>query len=91
LKNGGSPNLWPSVNVVALVAGPRRRRRAVAAGVVLFVFGPTVALAQATTQVVEYYSTDALGSVRAVTKKVGTSWQVTRHDFMPFGEPPSPA
>jgi RHS repeat-associated protein len=52
---------------------------------------PTLALAQTTTQVVEYYHTDALGSVRAVTKKVSGQWQVvSRHDFMPFGEEVSP-
>ena len=38
--------------------------------------------AQTTTQVVEVYTTDVLGSVRAVTKKVGTEWVATRHDFM---------
>jgi RHS repeat-associated protein len=36
-----------------------------------------------TAQVVEYYHTDALGSVRAVTK---AGVVVSRHDFMPFGE-----
>jgi RHS repeat-associated protein len=55
---------------------------------------PASALAQIPTQVVEYYHTDALGSVRAVTKQVNGQWQVVaRHDFMPFGEevsPPSP-
>jgi hypothetical protein len=81
-----------SLALAALVAGPRRRRRLVAAGVLLFVSGPAAALAQTTTQVVEYYATGALGSVRAVTKQVNGTWQVVaRHDFMPFGEPPSPA
>ncbi len=48
---------------------------------------PARALAQTPTQVVEYYHTDALGSVRAVTKQVNGQWQVVaRHDFMPFGE-----
>jgi len=55
---------------------------------------PATALAQTTTQVIEYYTTDALGSVRAVTKKVDGTWQVvSRHHFMPFGEevaPPPP-
>jgi RHS repeat-associated protein len=36
-----------------------------------------------TAQVVEYYHTDALGSVRAVTK---AGVVVSRHDFLPFGE-----
>lgn len=45
---------------------------------------------------IEYYHTDALGSVRAVTKQVNGQWQVVaRHDFIPFGEevapPPAPA
>jgi hypothetical protein len=31
---------------------------------------PTLAAAQSTTQVVEYYYPDAIGSVRAVTKQV---------------------
>ncbi len=48
---------------------------------------PAIAAAQNTTQVVEYYTTDAIGSVRAVTKPVNGQWQVVvRHDFMPFGE-----
>jgi RHS repeat-associated protein len=52
---------------------------------------PAMAAAQTTTQVVEYYTTDALGSVRAVTKQVSGQWQVVaRHDFMPFGEELSP-
>jgi RHS repeat-associated protein len=82
------------VGLVVLVAGLRRRRFAVAAGVVLFMLAPAAALAQTTTQVVEYYSTDALGSVRAVTMQVNGEWRVvSRHDFMPFGEevaPPPP-
>jgi len=44
---------------------------------------PAPALAQ-TTQVVEYYHTDALGSVRAVTNQSGVV--IRRHDFLPFGE-----
>ncbi len=44
---------------------------------------PAPALAQ-TTQVVEYYHTDALGSVRAVTNQQGQV--IRRHDFLPFGE-----
>jgi hypothetical protein len=47
-------------------------------------FVPATALAQIPTQEVEYYHTDALGSVRAVTKQVNGEWQVVaRHDFMP--------
>jgi RHS repeat-associated protein len=47
---------------------------------------PIVATAQ-TTQVVEYYHTDAQGNVRAVTKQVDGQWQVVvRYDYMPFGE-----
>jgi len=52
---------------------------------------PALAAAQTTTQVVEYYHTDAIGSVRAVTKQVNGQWQVVaRHDFMPFGEEVAP-
>jgi len=52
---------------------------------------PAGALAQSTTQVVEYYHTDALGSVRAVTKQVNGQWQVVaRYDYMPFGEETAP-
>jgi RHS repeat-associated protein len=52
---------------------------------------PALAAAQTTTQVIEYYHTDALGSVRAVTKQVNGQWQVVaRHDFMPFGEEIAP-
>jgi len=40
---------------------------------------------------VEYYHTDALGSVRAVTKQVNGQWQVVaRYDYMPFGEETAP-
>jgi hypothetical protein len=58
------------LTLLVLVAGPRRRRRLVAAGVMVFVLAPAAAQAQTTTQVVEYYTTDAIGSVRAVTKQV---------------------
>jgi len=44
---------------------------------------PVPAIAQ-TTQVVEYYHTDVLGSVRAVTNQQGQV--IRRHDFLPFGE-----
>jgi len=64
--------------------------RCVVAGFVLFVV-PADALAQSTTQVVEYYTTDAAGSVRAVTKQVNGQWQVVaRYDYMPFGEETPP-
>jgi RHS repeat-associated protein len=78
------------LTLASLLAGPRRRRRAVVVGVLVFVLAPAAALAQTTTQVVEYYTTDAIGSVRAVTKKVNGQWQVTHHDFMPSGEQVSP-
>jgi RHS repeat-associated protein len=42
------------------------------------------ALAQPPAEVVEYYHTDALGSVRAVTDQSGAL--VRRHDYFPFGE-----
>jgi RHS repeat-associated protein len=77
--------------LLAFAMGIRRRRRVVGAAVVLGLLVPAAALAQTTTQVIEYYTTDALGSVRAVTKKVNGTWQVvSRHDYMPFGEEVSP-
>jgi RHS repeat-associated protein len=52
---------------------------------------PTLTFAQISTQVVEYYHTDALGSVRAVTKVVnGQTQVVSRHDYKPFGEEVAP-
>ncbi len=41
-----------------------------------------------TSQVVEYYETDAVGSVRAVTDAQGQV--IARHDFLPFGEELAP-
>jgi RHS repeat-associated protein len=77
--------------LLACAMGIRRRRRLLAAAVVLGLLVPATALAQSTTQIIEYYTTDAIGSVRAVTKQVNGTWQVVaRHDFMPFGEEVSP-
>jgi RHS repeat-associated protein len=45
---------------------------------------PTLAAAQSSGEVVEYYHLDALGSVRVVTGADGTV--IRRHDFKPFGE-----
>jgi RHS repeat-associated protein len=86
---------------LAALGGCRRRDRRVGARVpatalllTAMLLLPATALAHIPTQVVEYYHTDALGSVRAVTKQVNGEWQVVaRHDFMPFGEevaPPPP-
>jgi hypothetical protein len=36
-----------------------------------------------TVAVQDVYTTDAAGSIRAVTKKVGADWVTIRHDFMP--------
>jgi RHS repeat-associated protein len=74
-------------------AGRRVRARVPATALLLtaLLLVPASALAQTSTQVVEYYHTDALGSVRAVTKQVNGEWAVAaRHDFMPFGEEVSP-
>ena len=69
------------------MTGTLRRMLLATAAVVLW---PALALAQGG-QVVEYYHTDALGSVRAVTKVVNGQVQVvSRHDYMPFGEEVSP-
>jgi len=70
-----------------------QRRRASAAFVhlalvaILGLLWPASARAQAT-QEVEYYHLDALGSVRVVTDDIGQV--IARHDFLPFGDPPSP-
>jgi RHS repeat-associated protein len=48
--------------------------------VVTLVLSPLTAAAQ----VVEYYHTDALGSVRAITNAAGAV--IERHDYLPFGE-----
>jgi RHS repeat-associated protein len=45
---------------------------------------PTLAVAQSTGEVVEYYHLDALGSVRAVTAQNGSV--LRGHDFKPSGE-----
>jgi len=63
---------------LTLVASP-----AIVAVLLAALLWPAPALAQ-TTQVVEYYHTDALGSVRAVTNQQGQV--IRRHDFLPFGE-----
>jgi RHS repeat-associated protein len=77
LSGGGAPGLGSAEH--------RSTGRAYAAGV-----AGAAALAQTTTQVVEYYTTDAIGSVRAVTQRVNGVLQVTHHDFMPFGEEVAP-
>jgi len=79
------------VRAVAIgTPSPSRRRRWVADRLVgvgimvlLALLWPASARAQ-TTQVVEYYHTDALGSVRAVPNQSGVV--IRRHDFLPFGE-----
>ena len=55
--------------------------------VALVLLSPSATFGQ-TWQVVEYYDTDAIGSVRVVTDAAGAV--VARHDFMPFGEELSP-
>jgi hypothetical protein len=56
----------------ALLARTARRRLLPTLAAVVAM--PALAAAQATTQVVEYYTTDAIGSVRAVTKQVNGQW-----------------
>jgi len=63
---------------LTLVASP-----AILAVLLVALLLPAPAVAQ-TTQVVEYYHTDVLGSVRAVTNQQGQV--IRRHDFRPFGE-----
>jgi len=100
---GGDPNWGPvsaggwlalfSLLGLPAVARQRlrhsRRRVAVSVSIVLLVLlWPAQAGAQ---MAIEYVVTDALGSVRAVTKQVNGQWQVVaRHDYMPFGEEVAP-
>lgn len=63
----------------AIVAG--------AATVAVALLWPSALFGQ-TWQVVEYYDTDALGSIRIVTDAQGQI--VARHEFLPFGEELSP-
>ena len=58
-----------------------------AATVAVALLWPSALFGQ-TWQVVEYYDTDAVGSVRVVTDAQGQV--VARHDFLPFGEELSP-
>ena len=85
---------WASTRSPHADRGMRPRLPATALLLTALLLVPATSLAQIPTQVIEYYHTDALGSVRAVTKQVNGQWQVVaRHDFMPFGEevaPPSP-
>ena len=53
----------------------------------LVLLSPSATFGQAW-QVVEYYDTDAVGSIRVVTDAAGAV--VARHDFLPFGEELSP-
>jgi RHS repeat-associated protein len=45
---------------------------------------PANALSQSSSEVIEYYHLDALGSVRVVADQTGAV--LRRHDFKPFGE-----
>jgi RHS repeat-associated protein len=89
-----SPVRLRRVNRLPQAASRAARVPATALLLTAMLLVPAAALAQIPTQEVEYYHTDALGSVRAVTKQVNGTWQVVaRHDYMPFGEevaPPSP-
>ena len=58
-----------------------------AATVAVMLLWPSALFGQ-TWQVVEYYDTDAVGSIRVVTDAQGHV--VARHDFLPFGEELSP-
>ncbi len=83
--------------VTAVLAGSRLPRLPVPAArlgvtgattVAVVLLWPAASFGQQTWQVVEYYDTDALGSVRAVTDAQGQV--VARHDFLPFGEELAP-
>ncbi len=82
-----------AVGLAGLVR-PRRRTAAVArvgvtgfTTVAVVLLWPVAGFGQAP-QVVEYYDTDALGSVRAVSNAQGQL--IARHDFLPFGEELAP-
>jgi RHS repeat-associated protein len=62
----------------------RRRLPATAALLPALLLIPANALAQSSSEVIEYYHLDALGSVRVVTDQTGAV--LRRHDFKPFGE-----
>ncbi len=83
------------VFLLAVIGAAARRARAHLPATALLLTAtllvPATALAQIPTQQVEYYHTDVLGSVRAVTKQVNGQWQVVaRRDYMPFGEEVAP-
>ncbi len=97
LAASGVRRLWGALDLQAARRRPAAARRlrarlpATAFLLTALLLVPAAALAQIPTQVIEYYHTDALGSVRAVTKQVNGTWQVVgRHDFMPFGEEVAP-
>jgi hypothetical protein len=55
------------------------------AGTALLLLTPSLLLpAVASGQDVEYYSLDAVGSVRVITDRTGKV--IERHDYLPFGE-----
>jgi RHS repeat-associated protein len=95
-RSSAPPLIVAVLALAAFVLGRQRDRwgrwlRATALLLTALLLLPATALAQTTTQVVEFYHTDALGSVRAVTKQVDDEWAVvSRHDFMPFGEEVAP-
>lgn len=53
-------------------------------GIALFLLVMVPAAARAQTEVVEYYATDALGSIRVVFDANGL--ELARADYLPFGE-----
>ena len=89
----------PRVGALLLQASPRARlfpaavvragvTGAAAVAVVLLWPAATFGEGSPTWQVVEYYDTDAVGSIRVVTD--GQGQVVARHDFLPFGEELNP-
>lgn len=77
---------WPVAIAAAGLVGLFHRRLRVLFTLLVLVMLPTVSLAQAPPpgQIVEYFHTDALGNVIAVSNASGA--EIESHDYLPFGE-----
>ena len=85
LCGGGGRGPWqPEERVVPVVLARLGATGVTTLAVVLLWPSASFGQGSQTWQVVEYYDTDAIGSVRVVTDKDGL--EVARHDFLPFGE-----
>ena len=72
-----------------LIVGPSTRRwTVVKAALCLVLFGNPASVVAQSTESIEYFQTDAIGSVRMVTGPSGEILE--RRDFLPFGEELAP-